>query len=94
MSTSEIYAVWPYLRDNARGDTQYAAECFDKARTYTPPSKGHVKKLLKLRPKITVAPKPKPPCPKMVQQRREVNQVMAIGRATISMLKKEEYRNA
>lgn len=47
--------VWPYMRDNAKPVTPLDAYYLAQCRTYCPPSKAHVKRLLKLRPQITKA---------------------------------------
>lgn len=83
-----LYHVWPHCRDNTRGTTPYAVEQLAKCRTYTPPSKAHVKRLLKLRPKYGIATPPPAPCPRGQAERRATNEAMAVARPIIALLKR------
>lgn len=52
--------AWGYLRDHLRPTTPYAADCIAIAHEFEPPSKGHLKRLKRLRLAVTPARKPKP----------------------------------
>ena len=82
------YAVWPHSRDCLKPTTPYAAEQLAKCRTYTAPSKAHIKRLLKLRPRVGIVCPPPTPCPRGEAERRSTNEVMAVARPVIALLKR------
>jgi hypothetical protein len=54
--------AWGYLRDHLKPTTPYAAECLERARTYTPPSKAHVKRIkLRERAPLVIPARPRKP---------------------------------
>ncbi len=74
--------VWPFMRDNAKPLTQLDAYYLSQCRAYTPPSKAHVKRLLKLRPKVS-----RPPQKIQIDQQPKVyhNAAAKLGREAQAM---------
>lgn len=91
MSTSEIYAVWPHMRDHARGTTPYAQSCLDKARTYQAPSKAHKKRIARVRPEGHVV-KPVERDPRGCQRQRELSEARRLGEEIKRLLKKDQLK--
>ena len=77
------YAVWPYMRDNAKGTTPHAQEVLDDIfRDYLPPSPKHLKTLGRQRPLVLIARPPAPPT-RNVQHH---NAAYAMGQKTRRLL--------